>query len=61
MSILSIFNAKDDKAALDALLETGKEKLIEAGAAIVKLAGDEAEGLTVTCTFTATVSRKTKE
>lgn len=58
MSILSIFNAKDDAAAFDALLERGKHKLIEAGAEIVKLAGDEVEGLTITCTFTATISRK---
>ena len=48
----------DEKDELDQLLTLGKQKLIEAGEQLLADAKGELDGLTVTVTITATVSKK---
>ena len=58
MNLLKMLGVQDEVDALPALLESCKEKLIEAGVEVVKAAGTEAEGLTIDAHLTLTVRRK---
>jgi len=48
----------DERDALEQLLDLGAQKLVAAGKELLAQAETDLDGLTVTCTFTATISRK---
>ena len=50
----------DEKEALGELLDMAKQKLIEAGTELLRDAENTVDGITITCTFTATVSKRQK-
>jgi hypothetical protein len=48
----------DEQQALEQLLEMGRQKLVEAGRELLTQAESTVDGMTITCTFTATISKK---